>query len=220
MTANFKLLTAWIAILSLIACSNSKKQNLIKVNTYILKQKIEGNENILLQYKYIPVIKGDTQDFWMKFGVSKTNKYFIGIDKNTKINHTMKLEFIKQVLDTINQEFPLRSISQIEPFDMGRSSSNEELALKLSEEYFSFFGENINPNKLHPDTLGRFLANSFLARDLNEVLKPYNLKINNIRPEKAFLVSKSKLPHFTNPENKLLYFLDTWLWVSISSNTE
>lgn len=139
----------------------------------------------------------------------------MGVDKNTSINHTLKMGLIKQILDSINQDFKLHTILEIETFDLGRSSANEELAIKLSQEYFKYFGENTIPSSIHPDTLSHFLTNSFLATDLNEVLKPYNLKINNIQPEKAFLLSASKLPYTSISQNTNQKILDTWLWISI-----
>lgn len=63
MPVKLQLFSVYIALLCAIACSDSTIENAKNMDTYTLKQKIEGNENILLQYKYIPVIGEDTQDF-------------------------------------------------------------------------------------------------------------------------------------------------------------
>ncbi len=220
----FKILSISFLFLSSWGCKQNTQKKENTTQTYILKQKLGSKENVSIEYSYLPILNGDTQNFWIKFGKTKTNKYFLGIDKQSSISYSQKMLFIQQTLDSINRDFPLGTISQIETFNFGRSTANEELASNLSLEYFKIFGPNKAPYQIHPDSLSTFLSHSSLATDLNKILHPYHLKVESIRAEKAFIIPLNKL---SNTREKEIYeksgihsILDTWLWISIKKNLD
>jgi hypothetical protein len=202
-TMNIKLSIGILALLMISCIGNQKKdnakltvQNKLAFDT-IIGSKIITNEIAGSAYRkraiaYFVITNKDTSDYTCIFSESKKDGK-VAIDLNSSYAKVSKpyrkrLEELKLILPKASRDFNFDSLTGVY---LGRLVVNGDLAIDITKQYRQKFGAN---NKLQSySTVQQFLKESKLSIDLNNVLKPYFLKVEEVYIEKLFFTSKQDL---------------------------
>lgn len=214
-----------------ISCSNQtgkKKEAEIKAKTVNSNDTIIGMKDITNEIagstyrkratEYFTIVNKDTSDFMPIIGESKDNGR-IGINQNltySKKNkiYSQRLIELKLILPEAAKEYNFDSLTTM---SNGRLILSGDLAIIVTEEYKRKFGNKEKVTTADYKGISDFLLESTLAKDLNELLKPYSKSVSRISIEKAFFTDKLELLRYskisrdsTEIPDKILDFV-TWI---------
>jgi hypothetical protein len=145
---------------------------------------------------YFPVINGDTIEFNCYLSESKNGKLTLDYRKDKYLcSHRDNLRFLELMLVEISKKYKLDSLKSIY---LGRLITHGDLAIKVTKQYQSLFGNNYNIGKYQP--IFNFFMNSEIANNFNQLLKPYYLKVDKISAEKIFFAYKSECLRYSKIE--------------------
>lgn len=192
-------------IVLLIGCNdNNKRNSKIMTNTvsqnlssdstiyrYAISDEIAGSAYRKKGIGYAVVVGMDTSDFNCIITESKEGK----VNINLKIpyikkssTHSERIKELKLILNKANTDFNFDSLKYI---GLGRLILNGDLAVEITNEYIKRFGTN---SKLMDfKTMKQFFIDSRLGYDLNNVFKPYSIKVTDVSLEKLFFTTKKDL---------------------------
>ncbi|MFC5284736.1 hypothetical protein [Pedobacter alpinus] len=188
-----------ILILLSIACSQNKQEDSLKtaptdtiIGSKNIKDEIAGSAYRNKAMGYFVIIGKDTSDFTCIFTESKSGK--INIDLNIPylrktMTYRQRLKEIKLILPEASKSFNFDSLNYV---SYGRLVQSGDLAIEITQEYKRKHGtfKNLftNYNKFE-----EFLITSKLGRDLDNILKPYQISISSVSIEKLFFTTKKDL---------------------------
>ncbi|HSH20148.1 MAG TPA: hypothetical protein VLA03_06830 [Draconibacterium sp.] len=144
--------------------------------------------------EYFAVIKNDTSSFMPLFIESKENSA-VSIDLNLPYTnktetYAQRMSELKLILPTASKEFDFDSLRSL---SIGRLILTGDLAVEITKQYKTRFGENEKITTSDYGRISEFLLESNLTKDFNELFEPYSLTVEKIIIEKAFFTNKSDL---------------------------
>jgi hypothetical protein len=168
-----------------------------------------GSAYLKRAVEYFVVVKNDTSGFMPVFIESK-EKSAVSIDLNLPYTnktetYAQRMSELKLILPIASKEFDFDSLRSL---SIGRLILTGDLAVEITKQYKSRFGEN---EKLTSSDYGRimeFLLETNLTKDLNELLEPYSLTVEKIIIEKAFFTTKDDLIKNSNTAEDTLEIPD------------
>ncbi len=203
--------------------SDNKESKAQSIDTLIGKKNIT-NEIAGSAYRkratgYFTIVNKDTSDFMPIFSEYNDNGK-IGINlnlpylKNAK-TYFQRLSELELILPEAALEYNFDSLRTV---SIGRLILSGDLAISVTKEYKEKFGNKEKIITSDYKEISEFLlAESTLAKDLNELLKPYSKSVSRIDIEKAFFTDKDELLRYseisrdtTEIPEKILDFI-TWI---------
>jgi hypothetical protein len=203
--------------------SHVNKESAVPTIDTVIASKIITNEIPGGSYRkrakgYFLVVHKDTSSFTCIFSELKAGGV-VTIDLNIpylkrSMTYEQRMKELKYILSVAEGDFNFDSLKSI---SFGRLILSGDLAIDITKQYQKKFGtrDNIVDHK----TVSLFLKESKLATDLNDILRPYSIKVNHVSPEKLFFTSKEDLfwasrikTDTTTVPDKIL---DCLTWVSL-----
>ena len=162
---------------------------------------------------YFLVSGNDTSDFMPIFTESKENGK-INIDLNlpytgmkkpfsekTPINdpkpYSQWFKELEIILQTASKDYNLDSLGSI---SVGRLILTGDLAIDITKEYNKRFGNKKQITTADYGEIEKFLLTSKLAKNFNNLLKPYKLTAKKISIEKTFFTTQKDLINNSSTE--------------------
>ena len=144
--------------------------------------------------EYFVVVKNETSHFALVFAESKETGA-LNIDLNLPYTNktetwAQRLSEMKLILPTASKEFDFVLLSSL---SVGRLILTGDLAIKITEQYKTRFGENKKITTADYGKISEFLLETNLATDINELFEPYSITVDKINIEKAFFTTKDEL---------------------------
>jgi hypothetical protein len=194
-----------ILIVILIGCSNNKNRNTkietdsditksladTSVYSYGITDLVAGSAIRKRAIGYLVVVDKDTSDFQCIFTELKDGKVNCQMQipyykKST--THSERLKELKFILGKASEDFNFDSLKYL---SLGRLVLSGDLAIGITNEYIKRFGTN--RKLMDYKTMKQFFIGSQLGVDLNNVLRPYSIKVMDVSLEKLFFTSKEDL---------------------------
>jgi len=148
---------------------------------------------------YFVISKSDTSGFMPIFYESQDNGK-IGINLNLPYSnntetYNQRLSEIKLILPKAFEEYNPDSLNGL---SIGRLILTGDLAIEITNDYKSKFGDNENILTTDYKGVSDFLLESKLTKDLNKLFEPYSIVVEKVSIEKAFFTSKDELIKFSS----------------------
>ena len=221
------LIVLFISILLFYSCSNQPEQNANNdsVNTSLndtiivktnITDEIAGSAYRKRATEYYSIIKKDTSSTTHIFYESKADAK-VSIIQQVSSNldyYSDRLSELKLVLTEASQDYNLDSLQSL---SMGRFVTTGDLAIAITEAYFTTFGHNTTATTFDYNKISSFLLQSQLVKDLNKIVKPYSKVVKRVHIEKVYFADKETLYTYSliskdsaNVPAKILDF-STWI---------
>lgn len=198
--------------------SSSTDEKIVAIDTLVIStdvsKKVAGNAYLSRATEYGLLIDKDTSN--MSFVFLQNKDYgTVGIDFNQPYNapkssHRQRFSELSYILPYAAKDYPLDSLRG---FSLGRLVGNGDLAIAVSQQIDSTL--NIEDYK----EVSKFLMQSALAKEINNLLAPYSISVKSISVEKVFFTDKKEVYTYSLIEsdssvipNKIL---DCLLWVNV-----
>ena len=209
-TVTFLLLLATAIV---YGCQESKQdaERPVLVNSAALPDTIIGSRPVSdeiagLSYRkratqFFVIVGKDSSDYGPIFTESKEGgavrlilslPYF-----QNGIYHRQRMEELKQILPTAAKEYSFDSLTGV---SIGRLVLTGDLAIKITNQYINAVGAPGPIRTADYDRISKFLLNSQLATDFNELFKLYDLSVIEVGVEKVFFTTSDELYHFSSLE--------------------
>ena len=226
-----KIILINLIIAVFYSCSNQtgkKKEaennaKTIQTKDTIIGKKVISNEIAVSSYRkratgYYTIISNDTSEFMPILSESKDNGR-IGLNLNLpyskrNITYSQILDELELILTEAAKDYNFDSLATM---SIGRLILSGDLAIIVTEEYKNRFGNKEKISTSDYKEISDFLIASTLAKDLNDLLKPYSKSVSRIGIEKAFFTDKEELFRYskisrdsTEIPEKILDFM-TWI---------
>ena len=168
---------------------------------------------------YFLIIGKDTSDYTCIFSETK-EKGSVIVDLNipylkASMTYRQRLHEIKSILTRAEKEYNFDSITSI---SLGRLILNGDLAIDVTNNYYQKFGTN---SKLESySNVRKFLKESKLGADMNDLFKPYSILVDEVSIEKLFFTSRKELLWASKIETDTLSIpdkiLDCIVWIRLT----
>lgn len=139
---------------------------------------------------YFVIVDYDTSVFTCIFSESKMGES-VSMDMQfprTSMTYRRRMAELRTILPEAAKDFKLDSLKSIH---LGRLVTNGDIAIKVTNQLVDKFGPE---EKLRDyDRVARFLKQSKLGTDVNDIFKPYSLHVDRISVEKVFFTTKRDL---------------------------
>lgn len=219
---NLVVFTLLILILS--SCSNSIKH---KEKVHLISDTVVGKKNEITDANqkkassYFVVVKKDTSKFTPVFATLKnTDSVHINLNRsyyNKAESYFKRLEDFKLILPHAAKDFDLSLLNNL---FIGRFILSGDLAIIVTEEYQSKYGENTDVAISDYNKIESFLLESRLSKDLNELFKPYSKSVSKIHVEKVFFTDKKEVFRYSDVLRDSLQtpdkLLDFVAWIELN----
>jgi len=188
------------------------------VGSKLMTNEVAGSSYLKKAIGYYIIVGNDTSDFTCIFSESKDGGK-VGMDLNisySKITMTygQRMNELKKILSAAVKDFNFDSLTTI---DFGRLVLSGDLAIDLTNQYRQKFGTSTKIKDY--GVVKKFLKNSKLATDIDNLLKPYSISVDNVSIEKVFFTTKEDLYQVskieTDPTKVPDRILDCMTWVRL-----
>jgi hypothetical protein len=188
------------------------------VGSKFMTNEVAGSYYLKKAIGYFIIVGNDTSDFTCIFSESKDGGK-VGMDLNisySKITMTygQRMNELKKILSAAVKDFNFDSLTTI---DFGRLVLSGDLAIDLTNQYRQKFGTSTKIKDY--GVVKKFLKNSKLATDIDNLLKPYSISVDNVSIEKVFFTTKEDLYQVskieTDPTKVPDRILDCMTWVRL-----
>ncbi|WMJ71715.1 hypothetical protein RCC89_00805 [Cytophagaceae bacterium ABcell3] len=194
-----RILGVWLIAFGLFSCNGDLKESVerqhsdnVNVGSRKVEGEVAGSSYLERATEYFVLNKSDTSDFRPVFKEYKENGHvslFLNIPyAKSNTTHRQRLEELKLILPVAASDYNLDSLSS---FLVGRLVQTGDLAIEVTKAYKEEF-PTVEAVKNYQET-SAFLTQSKLAADINDLLEPYNLKVESVGIEKLFFASKEEL---------------------------
>ncbi len=218
-----------VILMLIISCScHNRKKNgkvvseLNNLDTLISQKnvtgEIAGSAYTKKAIEYFAVIKNDTSGFRPIF-IESIENGSVSINLNLPYSdktetYSQRLREMKLILPESTKDFNPDSLMSI---SVGRLILTGDLAVEITEQYRTRFGESEIINTSDYGKISDFLLETQLANDMNELFSPYSVSVAKITIEKAFFTTKNELLHNSRVERNLAEIpdkiLDCIVWI-------
>lgn len=212
----------------LLSCSQDRHSSVIAIENEsvlgsdtIVGRKAITNEIPGAAYRkravgYFVVVNSDTSVLTCIFSESRTGES-LSMDilyPRRSLSYHQRMTELKTILPEAAKDFKLDSLRTIY---LGRLVTNGDIAIQVTKQ----FADTLRSQHQIRDyqKIGQILKDSKLGTDLNKLLKPYALDVDNISVEKVFFTSKHDLYWSAKIETDSAAvpdkILDCMTWVAI-----
>jgi hypothetical protein len=191
------------------------------VGSKLMTNEVAGSSYLKKAIGYYIIVGNDTSDFTCIFSESKDGGK-VGMDLNisySKITMTygQRMNELKKILSVAVKDFNFDSLTTI---DFGRLVLSGDLAIDITNQYKQKFGTSTKITDYDYGMVSRFLENSKLATDLDNLFKPYSISVVNVSIEKVFFTTKEDLYQLSKIETDTTKvpdrILDCMTWVRLT----
>lgn len=204
--------------------SENKESKAQSIDTLIGKRNITNDVGGSSYRKratgYFTIVNKDTSDFMPIFSEYNVNGE-IGINLNLSYLKNARTYFQRlSELELILAEAALEyNFDSLKTMLIGRLILSGDLAISVTKEYKDKFGNKEIITGGYKEISEFLLAESILAKDLNELLKPYSKSVSRINIEKVFFTDKDELLRYSKISRETTEIpekiLDFMTWVNI-----
>jgi hypothetical protein len=170
-----------------------------------LMGEIAGSALMTRANGYFIIVNNDTSGFMPIFSEFKENGE---VNINLNLPYRVQTEFMKRyslrkpkpysrwfnelkiILPFASGNFNMDSLRSI---SLGRLILTGDLAIDITRQYKNSIGDNEKIATADYEKIERFLLETKLAEDFNELLRPYSLSLAKITVEKTFFTTKEDL---------------------------
>ena len=191
------------------------------VGSKLMTNDVAGSSYLKKAIGYYIIVGNDTSDFTCIFSESKDGGK-VEMDLNisySKITMTygQRMNELKKILSLAVKDFNFDSLTTI---DFGRLVLSGDLAIDITNQYRQTFGTSTKIMNSDYGMVKKFLKSSKLATDLNILLKPYSISVDNVSIEKVFFTTKEDLYQLSKIETDTTKvpdrILDCMTWVRLT----
>jgi hypothetical protein len=188
------------------------------VESKLMTNDVAGSSYLKKAIGYYIIVGNDTSDFMCIFSESK-DWGKVGMDLNisySKITMTygQRMNELKKILSVAVKDFNFDSLTTIE---FGRLVLSGDLAIDITNQYKQKFGKTVKITDY--GIVSKFLKNSKLASDIDNLFKPYSISVFNVSIEKVFFTIKEDLYQVSKIETDTTKvpdrILDCMTWVRL-----
>jgi hypothetical protein len=167
------------------------------VGSKVLTNEIAGSAYMKRAKGYFVITNKDTSGFTCIFSEAKESEE-ISMDIHGEarmMTYRQRMDELKRILPEAAKDFKFDSLKSVY---FGRLVENGDIAIEVTKEYRQKFGESNESSKINDHIkdyreVSEFLAKSKLAKDFNELFKPYSISVNKAFVEKVFFTDKGAL---------------------------